>query len=45
MIEIVCAKCGKPLGYIDGEYKLKCTGLYQGKKCGFVNIGDTRKSK
>lgn len=43
MVEIRCENCGKLLGYIDGKYEIKCTGVYQGKKCGLINRGDTTK--
>lgn len=42
MVEVRCKQCGKLLGYIEGKYQIKCTGLYHGKKCGFINSGDTR---
>ena len=31
MVEVRCEKCGKLLGYIKGEYQIKCA------RCGTMN--------
>ena len=37
--KVHCSQCGKTIAVeTDEEIQIKCTGKYEGKKCGCVNL-------